>query len=63
MRVIQVTQFGGPEMLTLGEAPDPVAGTGEAVIAAWYAGRPESRQPPVIIGPDARLGMPAGGAA
>jgi NADPH2:quinone reductase len=37
MRVIQVTQFGGPEVLTPGEAPDPVAGPGEAVIAVSAA--------------------------
>jgi len=37
MRVIQVAQFGGPEVLTPGEAPDPVAGPGEAVIAVSAA--------------------------
>src|ERR1022692_4381137 len=37
MRVIQVTQFGGPEVLTPGEAPDPVAGPGEAVIVVSAA--------------------------
>jgi NADPH:quinone reductase len=37
MRVIRVTEFGGPEVLTPGEAPDPVAGPGEAVIAVSAA--------------------------
>ncbi len=32
MRVIQVTRFGGPEVLTPSEAPDPVAGPGQVVI-------------------------------
>ena len=32
MRVIQVAEFGGPEVLVPVEVPDPVAGRGEAVI-------------------------------
>ncbi len=32
MRVIQVTRFGGPEVLVPAEVPDPVAGPGQAVI-------------------------------
>ena len=34
MRVIQVTRFGGPEVLVPAAAPDPVAGAGQLVIAA-----------------------------
>ncbi|TDD34754.1 NADPH:quinone reductase [Actinomadura sp. KC06] len=33
MRVIEVNEFGGPEVLEVREAPDPVAGPGEVVIA------------------------------
>jgi NADPH:quinone reductase len=32
MRVIQATQFGGPEVLVPSETPDPVAGPGEVVV-------------------------------
>lgn len=32
MRTIEVTQFGGPEVLELRERPDPVAGPGQAVV-------------------------------
>jgi NADPH2:quinone reductase len=37
MRVVEVAQFGGPEVLVMGEAPDPVPGTGEVVIDAAVA--------------------------
>ncbi|MFD5113920.1 zinc-binding dehydrogenase [Streptomyces sp. NPDC058391] len=33
MRVARVTAFGGPEVLVTAEAPDPVAGPGEVVVA------------------------------
>lgn len=32
MQVIHVQEFGGPEVLTPGAAPDPVAGSGESVV-------------------------------
>lgn len=32
MRTIEVTRFGGPEVLELRERPDPVAGPGQAVV-------------------------------
>ncbi|MDO3705241.1 zinc-binding dehydrogenase [Micromonospora sp. C28SCA-DRY-2] len=32
MRVVEVTAFGGPEVLTLAEAPEPVPGPGEVVV-------------------------------
>jgi len=32
MQVVQVTRFGGPEVLVTSEAPDPVAGPGEVVV-------------------------------
>lgn len=32
MRVVQVTRFGGPEVLVTSEAPDPVAGPGQVVV-------------------------------
>ena len=28
MRAVQITEFGGPEVLTLTDLPDPVAGEG-----------------------------------
>ena len=34
MRTISVARFGGPEVLAAIEAPDPVAGPGELVVAA-----------------------------
>ncbi|WP_433686254.1 zinc-binding dehydrogenase [Micromonospora carbonacea] len=37
MRVIEVARFGGPEVLTLTEAPDPSPGTGEVVVETAYA--------------------------
>jgi NADPH2:quinone reductase len=32
MRVVEVARFGGPEVLLVGEAPDPIPGAGEVVI-------------------------------
>ncbi|MFE5284687.1 zinc-binding dehydrogenase [Nocardia sp. NPDC056611] len=32
MRAVQVEEFGGPEVLKVGEVPDPVAGPGEVVV-------------------------------
>jgi NADPH2:quinone reductase len=37
MQVVQVTKFGGPEVLSPAQAPDPVAGAGEVVIATAAA--------------------------
>jgi NADPH:quinone reductase len=37
MRAIWVTRFGGPQVLAVGEAPDPVAGAGEIVIEVAVA--------------------------
>lgn len=37
MRLIRVTRFGPPEVLTPGEAPDPVAGPGEALVRVAVA--------------------------
>ena len=38
MRIVTVTTPGGPENLTISEAPDPVAGAGEVVIRVRAAG-------------------------
>ncbi|MFI7124845.1 zinc-binding dehydrogenase [Nonomuraea sp. NPDC050153] len=38
MRVVRVIEFGGPEMLVPGEAPDPVAGPGQVVVDVAVAG-------------------------
>lgn len=37
MRAVQATRFGGPEVLELIEAPDPIAGPGQAVVAVSAA--------------------------
>ncbi|HJQ47407.1 MAG TPA: zinc-binding dehydrogenase [Amycolatopsis sp.] len=37
MRAVWLKEFGGPEVLLPGEAPDPAAGAGEALIAVTYA--------------------------
>lgn len=37
MRVVRVMRFGGPEVLTGGEAPDPVAGAGQVVVEVAVA--------------------------
>lgn len=37
MRVIEVAEFGGPEVLRLGSRADPVAGPGEVVVGIEYA--------------------------
>jgi NADPH:quinone reductase len=37
MHVIWLREFGGPEVLVAGEAPDPVAGPGQALIDVAYA--------------------------
>ena len=37
MRVVQATRFGGPEVLAVDEAPDPVAGAGEVVVGVSAA--------------------------
>ncbi|GAA3078746.1 zinc-binding dehydrogenase [Streptosporangium carneum] len=38
MRVVQVTRFGGPEVLVPSEAPDPVAGPEQVVVDVSVAG-------------------------
>lgn len=38
MRAIQITEFGGPELLTVSELPDPVPGDGEVVLDVLAAG-------------------------
>ena len=37
MRAVEVTEFGGPEVLRLGTASDPVAGTGQVVVDVTVA--------------------------
>ncbi|MFB4285419.1 zinc-binding dehydrogenase [Nonomuraea sp. MTCD27] len=37
MNVVEVTKFGGPEVLVAGQAPDPVAGPGQLVIGVSVA--------------------------
>ncbi|MEN3307535.1 MAG: NADPH:quinone reductase [Micromonosporaceae bacterium] len=37
MRVVWLTGFGGPEVLVAGEAPDPVAGPGQALVEVRFA--------------------------
>lgn len=37
MRTVQVTAFGGPEVLVAGQAPEPVAGAGQVVIGVSVA--------------------------
>ncbi|NUP81916.1 MAG: zinc-binding dehydrogenase [Nonomuraea sp.] len=37
MRVVQVTRFGGPEVLVAETVPDPVAGPGQVVVAVEFA--------------------------
>ncbi|GAA1570238.1 zinc-binding dehydrogenase [Actinomadura kijaniata] len=38
MRVVQAVRFGGPEVLELAEAPDPVAGPGQVTVDVEVAG-------------------------
>ena len=38
MRVVWLKEFGPPEALVPGEAPDPVAGAGQVVVAVAFAG-------------------------
>src|SRR6202167_6086626 len=38
MRAIQMTEFGGPEVLKLAELPTPVPGEGEVLIRVTRAG-------------------------
>ena len=38
MKAIRVHQFGGPEVLTLEDVPDPVAGKGQLVIRVHAVG-------------------------
>ncbi|GAB1509802.1 zinc-binding dehydrogenase [Actinophytocola sp. KF-1] len=37
MRAVWLREFGGPEVLTVGEAPDPVAGPAQVVVDVEYA--------------------------
>ena len=32
MKAIQITEYGGPEVMKYSEVPDPVAGQGEALV-------------------------------
>ncbi|GAA5016607.1 zinc-binding dehydrogenase [Kitasatospora paranensis] len=38
MRAVWLKEFGGPEVLVAGEAPDPVPGPGEVLVDVAYAG-------------------------
>jgi NADPH2:quinone reductase len=38
MRAVQITEFGGPEVLTLTDVPDPVAGGGLSLVSVTSAG-------------------------
>ncbi|WP_433324035.1 quinone oxidoreductase family protein [Spirillospora sp. CA-294931] len=38
MRAVQITEFGGPEVLTVTELPDPVPGEGESLVEVSRAG-------------------------
>jgi NADPH2:quinone reductase len=38
MKGIQITRYGGPEVLEYGELPDPVAGEGQALVSIRVAG-------------------------
>ncbi|MFI9557503.1 zinc-binding dehydrogenase [Nonomuraea endophytica] len=38
VQVVRVMRFGGPEVLVLGEAPEPVAGVGQVVVEVAVAG-------------------------
>ena len=38
MRVVEISQFGPPDVLKLAERPDPVAGPGEVLIDVAAAG-------------------------
>ena len=46
MRVIEISSFGGPDVLHLGDRPLPVAGTGEVLIRVYASGinRPDVLQ-------------------
>ncbi|GAA2603490.1 zinc-binding dehydrogenase [Actinomadura fulvescens] len=37
MRAVWLTEFGGPEVLVAGDAPDPVAGPGQVLVNVAYA--------------------------
>jgi NADPH2:quinone reductase len=37
MRAVWLTEFGRPEVLVAGDAPDPVAGPGQAVVEVAFA--------------------------
>lgn len=38
MRAVFVTRFGGPEVMVLGEAPDPAPGAGQVLVDVAFAG-------------------------
>ena len=38
MRAVQITEFGGPEVLKVVELPDPVPGEGETIVEVERAG-------------------------
>ena len=46
MRAIQITEFGGPEVLKVVEVPDPVAVDGFDLVEVTRLGRQLRRHPP-----------------
>ncbi|MCG5218723.1 zinc-binding dehydrogenase [Streptosporangium soli] len=63
MRAVWLREFGGPEVLVAGDAPDPVAGPGQVVVEVAFAGitfvetqfratgnGPFTGEPPFILG-------------
>ena len=47
MRAVQITRFGGPEVLDVVELPDPVPGEGQPLYDVSAAGINFARHPPL----------------
>ncbi|NUT93212.1 MAG: zinc-binding dehydrogenase, partial [Saccharothrix sp.] len=68
MRAVWMREFGGPEVLVAGEAPDPEAGPGQALVEVAYANTTfvetqyrRTGQGPFRLEPPAVLGNGVGG--
>ena len=48
MKAAYITKFGGPEVLTYGDLPDPVAGPGQIVVDA-HATSINARKNPIAV--------------
>jgi hypothetical protein len=60
MRVVRAAEFGGPEVLVPGKAPEPAAGPGQVVVEVSIAHPYYSLTPRAVVAVDGLISVPEG---